>query len=156
MLWEDFLACRRKRLELQQRLDQVAKQTEKLQEKQDEVRQRQFLQRFLDKMEEVITPAFGKCVQSLNRYGIKAQQVDRMNRAHPNVSLDIRYDRQNYCMFLLSPIQTEGKVAMRTLIHKENEWNYEDATRVDMDQLSESLIRDKVQEAINVLDDRDR
>lgn len=154
MLWEDFLACRRKKLELQQRLEQVARNAGKLQEQQDQACQDLFIRHFLDKMEQVIIPAFGKCVQSLTRYGIKARQVDRMNRAHPNVSLDIRYDKQNYCMFLLSPITTEGKVALRTLIHKENAWNYEDATRVDMDQLSETLIRDKVQEAINVLDDR--
>lgn len=154
MLWEEFLAHRKKRLELQQRVDLASQETTKEQEKQDRLQQHKFIESFRDKMVQIITPAFGKCVQSLNRYGIKAQQVDRMNRAHPNVSLDIRYDPQHYCMFLLAPIETEGKIAMRTLIHKNNEWNYEDATRVDVDQLSESLIREKVQEAIDVMDDQ--
>lgn len=153
MLWEDYLACRRKRLELQQRIDKLSQEVAKEQEKRNQAQSATFIKSFREKMEQVIMPAFGKCVQSLNRYGIKAQQVNRMNRVHPNVSLDIRYDRQHHCMFLLAPLATEGKVAMRTLIHKNNEWNYEDATQVDVDQLSESLIREKVQEAIDVLDD---
>jgi|GEM_PF-1318226 len=154
MMWEDFLACRRKRLELQQRNEQLSHPAEKDQEPYDQARRASFIKNFREKMEQIITPAFGKCVQSLNRYGIVARQVDRMNREHPNVSLDIRYDTQNYCMFLLSPMEAEGKVAMRTLIHKDNEWNYEDATRVEVDQLSESLIREKVQEAIDALDNQ--
>ena len=153
MLWQDFLAARKKRLELQQRLEQLSHKVAEVQEQHDTKQQDTFLKRFRYKMEHVITPSFGKCVQSLNQYGIKAQQVNRMNRIHPNVSLDIRYDRQNYCMFLLSPMEAEGKVALRTLIHKHNEWNYQDATRVDVEQLSESLIREKVQEAIDALDD---
>lgn len=152
MMWEDFLACRRKRLEQQQRIDQLSHRAEQQQEPFDQARRANFIKNFREKMEQVITPAFGKCVQSLNRYGIKAQQVDRMNRDHPNISLDILYDPQNYCMFLLAPMESEGKVAMRTLIHRDNEWNYEDATRVEVDQLSESLIREKVQEAIDALD----
>lgn len=154
MMWDDFLASRKKRLELQHRVDQLEKQVAQEQKKRDLTQQACFLRNFREKMEQVIMPAFGKCVQSLNRYGIKAQEVNRMNRAHPNVSLDIRYDRQNYCMFLLAPLESDGKVAMRTLIHKNNEWNYEDATQIDVDQLSESLIREKVQEAIDVLDER--
>jgi len=152
MLWEDFLACRRKRLD-QQRLEQLSREPAAKQEIRNEADKALFFQHFREKMEQVIAPAFGKCVQSLTRYGITAQQVDRMDRVHPNVSLDIRFDGQNYCMFLLSPIASEDKVALRTLIHKNNAWNYEDATKVDMDQLSESLIREKVQEAIDVLDD---
>lgn len=153
MLWQDFLACRRKKLE-QQRLDQQSHEPAAKQDMLDEGRRALFLQHFREKMEQVITPAFGKCVQSLVSYGIEAQQVDRMDRVHPNVSLDIRFDGHNYCKFLLSPMESEDKVAVRTLIHKDNAWNYEDATRVNMEQLSETLIRDKVQEAINVLEDR--
>ncbi|WP_162915875.1 hypothetical protein [Paraflavitalea soli] len=153
MMWEDFLACRRKRME-QQRIDQLSHPAQQQQEPYDQALRASFIKNFREKMEQIITPAFGKCVQSLNRYGIVAQQVDRMEREHPNVSLDIRYDTQNYCMFLLAPMEAEGKVAMRTLIHKDNEWNYEDATRVEVDQLSESLIREKVQEAINALDNQ--
>lgn len=147
------MACRRKKLE-QQRLEQLSREPASKQDSPDESSRAVFLQHFREKMEQVIKPAFGKCVQSLTRYGIVAQQVDRMDRVHPNVSLDIRFDGHNYCMFLLSPMESEDKVAVRTLIHKNNAWNYEDATRVDMEQLSESLIREKVQEAINVLDDR--
>lgn len=154
MMWEDFLASRRKRLELQHRIDKPEQDVANYQQQRDQAKQANFLRNFREKMEQVIMPAFGKCVQSLDRYGIKAQQVDRMNRAHPNVSLDIRYDRQRYCMFLLAPLETDGKVAMRTLIHRNNEWNYEDATQIDVDQLSETLIRDKVQEAIDILDER--
>jgi anion-transporting ArsA/GET3 family ATPase len=153
MLWDDFLAARKKKLELQQRLEQLSHKVTDVQEQHDQKQQATFFKQFREKMEQVITPSFGKCVQSLNRYGIKAQQVNRMNRVHPNVSLDIRYNRQHYCMFLLSPMEAEGKVVLRTLIHKNNEWNYEDATRVDVEQLSESLIREKVQEAIDALDD---
>jgi hypothetical protein len=151
-MWEDFLACRRKRLEQQQRMEQLMHPAGNEQHNDDQVQRASFLKNFREKMEQVITPAFGKCVQSLTRYGITAQQVDRMNRAHPHVSLDIRYDTQNYCMFLLAPMESESKIALRTLIHKGNEWNYEDATRIDVDQLSESLIREKVQEAIDALD----
>lgn len=153
MLWEDFLACRRKRLD-QQRLEQLSREPAAKQEIRNEADKALFFQHFREKLEQVIAPAFGKCVQSLTRYGINARQIDRMDRVRPNISLDIRFDGQNYCMFLLSPIEAEDKVALRTLIHKNNAWNYEDATRVDMDQLSESLIREKVQEAIDVLDDR--
>ncbi|MDF2192300.1 hypothetical protein [Paraflavitalea sp. CAU 1676] len=153
MLWDDFLACRRKRLE-QQRLEQQSHEPAAKQVMCNEADKALFLKHFREKMEQVIAPAFGKCVQSLNRYGITAQQIDRMDRVHPNISLDIRFDGQNYCMFLLSPMESEDKIALRTLIHKNNAWNYEDATRVDMDQISESLIREKVQEAIDALDDR--
>lgn len=153
MLWEDFLACRKRKLD-QQRTEQQSKEPAAKQDMLDEGRRALILEHFRQKMEQVIMPAFGKCVQSLTRYGIAAQQVDRMDRVHPNVSLDIRFDGHNYCMFLLSPLESEDKVAVRTLIHRGNAWNYEDATQVDTEQLSETLIRDKVQEAINVLEDR--
>lgn len=153
MLWDDFLARRRQRLEQQRAMEQRTRQAEQGLQLPDELQRASFIRNFREKIEQVIIPAFGKCVQSLNRYGIEAQQVDRMNRVHPNLSLDIRYDRQHHCMFLLAPLETEGKVAMRTLIHKDDEWNYEDATRVDVEQLSESLIREKVQEAIDVMDE---
>lgn len=153
MLWEDFLARRKKRLEQQQRMEQAARHPGMEPNQHDELQRATFISHFREKIEQVIMPAFGKCVQSLTRYGIEARQVDRMNRVHPNVSLDIRYDPRHHCMFQLVPLETEGKVALRTLIHKDQEWNYEDATRVEVDQLSESLIREKVQEAIDVMDE---
>jgi hypothetical protein len=153
MSWEDFLSARRKRLELQRLHESCVRQSQEGPSETDKKQQAVFTSRFRSIIDNVITPSFGKCVQSLTQYGIRAQQVDHMNRVHPNVSLDIVFNRQNSCKVMLSPMETEGKVGMRVLICKHNEWNYEDATRVEVEQVTESLIREKVQEAIDALDD---
>lgn len=153
MSWEDFLSARRNRLDLQRRQEAYVRQAQQAPSETDKKQQAIFFKRFRYVIDHIITPSFGKCVQSLTQYGIRAEQVDHMNRVHPNVSLDIVFNRQNSCKVMLSPMETEGKVGMRVLICKHNEWNYEDATRVDVEQVTESLIREKVQEAIDALDD---
>jgi hypothetical protein len=112
-----------------------------------------FTEKFRNVMSRVITPSFGKCVQALKEYGIRARQVDQMEHGHPNISLDIILNEEKGCRFLLSPISAEEKVGMRVLIRRHSQWNYDDTTRVDVDQITESLIRLKVQEAMDVLDD---
>jgi len=153
MSWEDFLSARRNRLELQRLRDSAMCPAQQGQSETEKKQQAVFFKQFRNIIDNIITPSFGKCVQSLTQYGIRAQQVDHMNRVHPNVSLDIVFNRQNSCKVMLSPMETEGKVGMRVLICKHNEWNYEDATRVEVEQVTESLIREKVQEAIDALDD---
>jgi hypothetical protein len=153
MSWEDFLSARRNRLNLERLHDSCMRQAA---EGQSEIKKKQqavFFNRFRYIMDHVITPSFGKCVQSLTQYGIRAVQVDHLNRIHPNVSLDIVYNRQNCCKFMLSPMETEEKVGMRILICKDNVWNDQDTTRVEVDQVTEALLREKLQEAINAMDD---
>jgi hypothetical protein len=112
-----------------------------------------FARLFRSKVEEVVAPSFDLCVRSLHQHGIRAQQVNKMNRNHPNISLDITYNRSNCCKFVLTPMQNEEKVGLRLLVCKERVWSFQDTTRVEMEQVTENLLREKLQEAINVLDD---
>lgn len=153
MSWEDFLSARRNRLNLQRLQDSSVRQVAEGQSEIEKKQQAVFFNRFRYIMDHIITPSFGKCVQSLTQYGIRAEQVDHMNRVHPNVSLDIVYNRQNCCKFMLSPMETEEKVGMRILICKDNVWNDQDTTRVEVDQVTEALLREKLQEAITAMDD---
>ena len=153
MSWEDFLSARRNRLNLQRLHDSCVHQVAEGQSEIEKKQQAVFFNRFRYIMDHIITPSFGKCVQSLTQYGIRAEQVDHMNRIHPNVSLDIVYNRQNCCKFMLSPMETEEKVGMRILICKDNVWNDQDTTRVEVDQVTEALLREKLQEAITAMDD---